>query len=171
MNDFPTGLTNLDYSTQCKKSNHPLGEGVILNFKRPEQGLLSMDHELQRTTGLSPTTAQVCVNPKGLQGEVTRNPAGFWFFLPQGFSWTTLLRFWSYHASSSCPSSTLFSGIPMIPLLGRVDQQKIGMRAQSWPMAKGRQACWFFHSWLSIPPPAKWYSTSKFLREPLDREI
>lgn len=49
---------------------------MVWNFKR-QQGLLSIDHGLQRTTGLSPAAAQLRVNPKGLQGDVTGNPAGF----------------------------------------------------------------------------------------------
>lgn len=61
-------------------------------------------------------------------------------------------------------------GSQRYPCLEEWTDKKLGW-AQSWPMAKGRQACWFFLSWLSFPPPAKWYSTSKVLREPLDKEI
>ena len=136
---------------------------MIWNFRRPEQGLLSMDHGLQRTTGLSPATAQVCVNPKGLQGEVTRSPDGFCFFLPQGFSWTTLLRFWSYHVSSSCPSSTLFSGIPMIPCLEEWTDKKLGWEHKAGPWLKeDRHVGSFTPGWAShhlpsdIQPPSFW---------------
>lgn len=48
------------------------------------QGLLSMDHGLQRIEGLSSAAVQLHVNSKGLQKKVTRNPASFAMLLRAG---------------------------------------------------------------------------------------